>query len=144
MQCLAPCSSWSAHNTALRPAAKPAFSLYCWREKKTAPRKIAIGEWGFLQLPAEFFYALYHPHLLSPLHIAPESVSLSLSVYFRYINLTLNKCILTQGLVTDRFLWLESTVSWPSPKIFIPASSQHHVAGVQTLHWALNGLGHGS
>lgn len=73
-----------------------------------------------------------------------QSLSLCLSVYFRYVNLASNKCAFAQGVVTNLLPWLKFTVIWPLPKISFPAPLQHRVASIQTLRRALNAAGHGS
>lgn len=143
--CSAPYPFWSAPTLLQCPS--PSYnlpSLFTVGKRKTILCKIASGEWELLYLTAEIFLTLFiipiYCHLFTPLW----SLSVCLSVYFRYINCAPNKCAFTKGWVTNHLPWLAFMVIWPLSKTSVLAHLQHCVAGIQMLCRAFNAVGHGS
>lgn len=119
-------------------------SLFTVGKRKTIFHKIASEEWEFLWLTTEKFFMLFiipiYCHLSTPLW----SLSVCLSVYFRYMNCAPNKCAFTKGWVTNHLPWLAFMVIWLISKTSVLAHLQHCVASIQMLCRALNAVGHGS
>lgn len=117
VRCLAPSSFWSAPNAASVPFTplQNLPSLFTVCRRKTVLCKIAIGSVNFYSwLQISLFFMLFiipiYCHLFTPL----QSLSVCLSVYFRYINLAPNKCAFTEGQTS--FLGWSLRWSGPSPK----------------------------